>query len=134
MKKGSKLFSVFKGKCPQCHEGDFFVSHPYDLSKLGDVKDTCDKCGLKYSKEPGFFYGAMYVAYALGVATFVTFWASMNLFFSNVSIGVQIGVVVLAILLLSPYLFSLSKIIWSNMFVSYEKDALNDRNQTFTNQ
>lgn len=134
MKKGSKLFSVFKGKCPQCHEGDFFVSHPYDLSKLGDVKDTCDKCGLKYSKEPGFFYGAMYVAYALGVATFVTFWASMNLFFSNVSIGVQIGVVVLAILVLSPYLFSLSKIIWSNMFVSYEKDALNDRNQTFTNQ
>jgi uncharacterized protein (DUF983 family) len=121
--KGSKLYSVFKGKCPQCHEGEFFVSHSYDLSHMGDVKEECDQCGLKYAKEPGFYYGAMYVAYALGVATFVTFWVSMNLFFSNVSTGVQIAVVLIAILVSSPFLFSLSKIIWANMFIHYKEDA-----------
>lgn len=128
--KGSKLYSVFKGKCPQCQEGDFFFSHPYDISHMGDVKESCEKCGLKYSKEPGFYYGAMYVAYALGVATFVTFWVSMNLFFKEVSTGVQIAVVLLAIILLGPYLFSLSKIIWANMFISYKKDALENINHT----
>lgn len=130
IRKGSKLYSVFKGKCPQCQEGDFFVSHPYDLSHMGDVKESCNKCGLKYSKEPGFYYGAMYVAYALGVATFVTFWVSLNLFFNEVSTGVQIAVVLLAIILSGPYLFSLSKIIWANMFISYQKDALEDFNHT----
>ncbi len=120
--KESKLYSIFKSKCPQCHEGDFFVSSAYDLKHIGDIKETCDHCGLKYEKEPGFYYGAMYVAYALGVATFVTFWVSMNLFFSNVSIGVQIGVIITAIVILSPYLYSLSKIIWANMFIGYKKE------------
>lgn len=134
MYKGSKLYSVFKGKCPQCHEGEFFVSHPYDISHMGDVKESCDRCGLKYSKEPGFYYGAMYVAYALGVATFVTFWVSMNLFFTDVSTGFQIAVILLAIILLSPYLFSLSKIIWANMFNSYKKDAIENINRSKSQQ
>jgi uncharacterized protein (DUF983 family) len=134
MYKGSKLFSVFKGKCPQCHEGEFFVSHPYDISHMGDVKESCDRCGLKYSKEPGFYYGAMYVAYGLGVATFVTFWVSMNLFFTDVSTGFQIAVILLAIILFSPYLFSLSKIIWANMFISYKKDAIENINRSKSQQ
>ncbi len=119
--KGTKIYSVIKGKCPQCHEGEFFVSHPYDLAHLGEVRESCSHCGIKYAKEPGFYYGAMYVAYALGVATFVTFWVSLNLFFTNVSIGWQIGIILMAIVLLAPYLFALSKIIWANMFITYKQ-------------
>ncbi|MFN5845483.1 MAG: DUF983 domain-containing protein [Flavobacteriia bacterium] len=122
--KGSKLYSIFKSKCPRCQEGEFFVSHPYDLVNMGDIHTHCDQCGLKYAKEPGFYYGAMYVAYALGVALFVTFWVSFNLFFENVSVGWQIGLIITATILLSPYLYALSKIIWANMFIRYEKDAL----------
>lgn len=122
--KGSKLYSIFKRKCPQCHEGEFFVSSVYDLKHIGDIKEQCDHCGLKYEKEPGFYYGAMYVAYGLGVATFVTFWVSMNLFFNNVSTGVQIGVIIAAIIILGPYLYALSKIIWVNMFIGFKKEKL----------
>lgn len=120
--KGTKLNSIFRKKCPQCQEGDFFVSTTYDLKHIGDIKDHCDHCGLKYEKEPGFYYGAMYVAYALGVATFVTFWVSMNLFFSSISIGIQITVVIAAIVVLSPWLYTLSKIIWANMFIGFKSD------------
>jgi uncharacterized protein (DUF983 family) len=122
-KKGSKLYSIFKMKCPQCQEGDFFVSHPYDLSKIGDIHHHCSHCGLKFEKEPGFFYGAMYVAYALGVALFVTLWTSFNLFLPAASVYTQIWVIVSMTIVLSPYLYSLSKIIWSNMFVSYKSDS-----------
>jgi uncharacterized protein (DUF983 family) len=108
-------------KCPQCQEGEFFVSHPYDLKRAGDIHVHCPNCGLKYSKEPGFYYGAMYVSYALGVALFVTLWVSMNLFFNIESAGIQISVIVAATLLLTPYLYALSKIIWANFFIKYDR-------------
>jgi uncharacterized protein (DUF983 family) len=118
--KGSRLFSIFKMKCPRCHEGEFFISHPYDLKKAGDIHQNCSNCGLKYSKEPGFYYGAMYVSYALGVALFVTLWTSFNLFFPSVSVGIQITTIISLTILLTPYLYALSKIIWANLFIKYE--------------
>lgn len=121
--KGSKLYSIFRFKCPKCQEGEFFVSHPYDLSKIGDIHEHCSHCGLKYAKEPGFYYGAMYVAYALGVALFVTLWTSFNLFFPSVTVGFQIFAIITATIILSPLLYALSKIIWANMFIKYDKNA-----------
>ena len=120
-KKGTRLYSIFKRKCPRCHEGDFFVSTPYDLRKAGEIHENCPKCGLKYSKEPGFYYGAMYVSYALGVALFVALWVSMNLFFSDVSTGLQIFIIITVSIILTPYLYALSKIIWANFFIKYDR-------------
>lgn len=119
--KGSKLYSIFKMKCPRCQEGDFFVSTPYDLKRAGDIHETCSNCNLKYSKEPGFYYGAMYVSYALGVALFVTLWTSFNLFFPSIQIGIQIATIITLTILLTPYLYALSKIIWANLFIKYER-------------
>jgi uncharacterized protein (DUF983 family) len=131
--KGSKLYSVFNSKCPRCQEGEFFVSVPYDLKRMGDIHATCDKCGIKYAKEPGFYYGAMYVAYALGVALFVTLWVSFNLFIPSLSTGWQIAIIIVATIGLAPYLYALSKIIWANMFIKYDHDAIKDyKRQTHT--
>lgn len=118
--KGSKLYSIFRMKCPSCQNGDFFVSHSYDLRKIGDIHERCSSCGLKYEREPGFYYGAMYVAYGLGVALFVALWASFNLFFPQLSVGIQILVIIISILALSPLIYALSKIIWANMFIDYD--------------
>ncbi len=122
LKKGTKLYSIFKMKCPQCHEGDFFVSSPYDIKKAGEIYECCPNCNLKYSKEPGFYYGAMYVSYALTVALFVTLWVSFNLFFDNVSVGLQIFIIISSTILLTPYLYALSKIIWANFFIKYDRE------------
>lgn len=123
--KGSRLYSIFKSRCPRCQEGDFFVSTPYDLNRMGDIHVHCNTCGLKYAKEPGFYYGAMYVAYALGVALFVTLWVSFNLFIPSLSTGWQIAIIIFATIILAPYLYALSKIIWANMFIKYDHDAIN---------
>ncbi len=119
--KGTKLYSIFRMKCPQCHEGDFFVSHPYNFKHAGEVKEHCEVCGLKYSREPGFFYGAMYVSYALAVAVFVTLWTSMNLFFPWIESWAQIFIIIAVSLGLTPYLYALSKIIWANFFYKYDR-------------
>lgn len=69
--KGSKLYSIFAMKCPRCHEGDVFETrNPY--KKMTALKETCPHCGLRYEKEMGFFFGAMYVSYMLNIALFVT--------------------------------------------------------------
>ncbi|GAB3978960.1 hypothetical protein GCM10028806_43230 [Spirosoma terrae] len=36
------------------------------------MHENCPVCGLRYEAEPGFFTGAMYVSYALYVATIVS--------------------------------------------------------------
>ena len=120
--KGSRLYSIFKMKCPRCQEGEFFESHPYNLKKAGNIHEHCSVCGLKYSKEPGFYYGAMYVSYALGVALFVTLWVITGLIFPIKSAGLQIFIIVSISLLLTPYLYALSKIIWANFFVHYDRN------------
>ncbi|MNJ84425.1 hypothetical protein D3C87_18780 [compost metagenome] len=122
--KGSKLNSVFKMKCPRCQEGEFFISHPYDMKNLGKIHENCSKCGLKYEKEVGFYYGAMYASYALGVALFVTCWVSFNLFFPNAGTWTQIAIISGLSIFLSPYLYALSKVIWANLFFSYDPDAI----------
>lgn len=118
-----KLNSIIKFKCPRCHEGDFFTHKTYDLKHSGDIHLHCSHCGLKYEKEPGFYYGAMYVSYALGVALFVTLWVSFNLFFVNLNVWIQIVTISIASIVLTPYLFALSKIIWANMFIKYDANA-----------
>ena len=119
--KGSRLYSIFKMKCPRCQEGDFFISHPYDLRKAGNTHEKCSNCDLKYSKEPGFYYGAMYVSYGLTVALFVAMWVSFNLFFENISVGLQIFLIISTTVLLTPYIYALSKIIWINIIIKYDR-------------
>lgn len=120
LKKGTKLYSILKMKCPQCHEGEFFISHPYNLKKAGDLHVNCEDCGLKYSKEPYFYFGAMFVSYALGVALFVSLWVGFNLFIPETAAGIQVLVISALSIVLAPYLYALSKIMWANFFFKYK--------------
>ena len=125
--KGTKLNSILRMKCPRCQEGDFFTSHPYDLKNAGNIHEHCPKCDLKYEMEPGFYQGAMYVSYALGVALFVTLWVSFNLFFPSLSTGAQVGIVAVSSLVLTPIMNALSKIIWANLFIKFDKTEVNSK-------
>lgn len=125
--KGTKLNSILRMKCPRCQEGDFFISHPYDLKNAGNIHEHCPKCNLKYEMEPGFYQGAMYVSYALGVALFVTLWVSFNLFFPSLSTGAQVGIVAVASLVLTPLMYALSKIIWANLFIKFDKKEVKSK-------
>jgi uncharacterized protein (DUF983 family) len=123
MKKGTKIYSVVNFKCPFCHEGDFFISHPYNFKFTGDIYEHCSVCGKKYMLEPGFYQGAMYVAYGLGVVLFLSIWASCNLFFPSMGVWTQISIFSLLIIFLGPLLFSLSKIIYANIFMKFDANA-----------
>lgn len=131
LKKGTKGYSIFKGKCPRCHEGEFFKNkftlHP---TKVTELHETCGNCGLKYMIEPSFFYGAMYVNYGLTVAISVT-----SFIIARVFVGLELLqsflIVFIALLLFAPFGLRLSRTIWINMFIHYKspeelKAAKND--------
>lgn len=119
--KGTKMYSIAHKKCPHCHEGEFFVSrNPYNLSKAGEVNENCSVCKRKLSIEPGFYYGAMYVAYALAVATYVSIYVATNVLYPSASTLVQILLIIGGLILTGPWLYALSKMIWGNFFIAYK--------------
>lgn len=126
-KKGNILYSVFKFKCPQCHEGDFFEGSPYNLKKSGKNLEKCNVCGCNYVPEPGFYYGAMYVSYGLGVAIFVATFLAIYILFPNPSAVTYMVAILIVMILLGPLLYSLSKIIWANMFIKYKNRNKNEK-------
>lgn len=120
MRKGTKLYSILHFKCPYCQEGAFFKdNNPYRFSTVGDVLEACPVCKRRYEREPGFFYGGLYVAYALGVAMFVTAYFATALIHPQASTEVYIGVVLGSLFVFGPVLYALSKIIWANIFFTY---------------
>ncbi len=120
-KKGSKLYSIFNNKCPRCNNGDFFkYKASFNPKKVTTLHENCSHCGLKYMMEPSFFFGAMYVNYALAVALFVAIFIIAKVFF-GLSILYSFITIVVISLLVTPITLRLSRIIWINIFVSYNK-------------
>jgi uncharacterized protein (DUF983 family) len=121
MKKGNKLYSIFRFKCPHCHEGEFYVDrNPYHLSTAGDILEACPVCQRKYEPEPGFYYGGMYVTYAMAVATFATVYTAMLVLYPDAPLWLDAALVIGALVVLAPWYYALSKLIWANFFMHYK--------------
>ncbi|WP_343487950.1 DUF983 domain-containing protein [Allomuricauda sp. d1] len=127
LKKGNKLYSILTGSCPRCHETSMYQQkNPYVISELFKMHETCANCGLKYKMEPSFFYGAMYVSYAVGVAFAVAAFIISFFFFGADLIEVFISIVATLVVFL-PVIIRLSRNIWINFFVKYEPKKMSSQ-------
>jgi len=121
LKKGSKLYSILNNKCPQCQEGDLFISHPYNFKKFGKKNVHCPECDLKFEREPGFFFGSMYISYAVGVGVFVAWWLLKTLLFPTMEAGTMVLIMMFIQIALAPFSLYISKLIWVNLFTTYDE-------------
>lgn len=119
--KGSKLYSILLLKCPRCHSGKFLEANPYRLSKFNKVKQRCPKCQLKYSIEPSFYYGSMYVSYGVGIAVAVAIYVLTLIFKLDLGVGEIFILISVGLLLGMPWIGAVSKSIWANIFFKYDK-------------
>lgn len=125
MFKHTKLHSILFNKCPHCHKGQFFKSrHPYDFSQFGKMNKECSICGEGFERESGYYLGAMYVSYAinigLGIGLFLLTVVLLDLdtlTFLFIFLG--------SVLVLFPLNYWLSRLIWINLFVRYDKKLNN---------
>ncbi|MFT5760995.1 MAG: hypothetical protein ACI8WA_000097 [Polaribacter sp.] len=120
-KKGTKNYSIFNNKCPRCQEGDFFKSKlTYKPSKITELHKNCPNCNLKYMIEPSFFYGAMYVNYGITVGlSIITFLIATLIF--GASLLQSFAAIFIALIIMIPINLRFSRILWINMFISYEE-------------
>lgn len=120
-KKGRKLYSIVFNKCPRCHKGEFMAEkNIFKLNKAFKMNEKCSHCDLKYMMEPSFFYGAMYVNYSLTVGLAIATFTIGTLFFNMKMLDTFIPIVIV-LLITAPLTIRLSRIIWINIFVKYDK-------------
>ena len=123
MKKGSKLYSILKEKCPVCQEGEvFFTKKKYDLKKFDKTLERCSNCNHKFEIEGGFWQGAMYVSYAVSVSYALIVFLLTFLIYPDMSAWGYIIIISSIVILVTPINFRISRMIWMNLFSSYNKE------------
>jgi len=123
LKKGTKLYSILTGTCPRCQEESMYENtNPYALSQIFKMNERCSHCDLKYKIEPSFFYGSMYVSYAVGIAFAVAAFVISYLFIGTSLMNAFISIVGTMIVFM-PVIIRLSRNIWINFFIKYDPNA-----------
>lgn len=86
------------------------------------MPENCPHCGQPFSPEPGFYFGATYVSYAIAVAYFVSGFA-LNYLFFKAEFYTAFTVIAVGFLLLTPIVFRFSRAIYIHLLVGYRKEA-----------
>ena len=119
--KGSKLYGIITGVCPKCHEETMYTNkNPYVVMQLFSMHERCSNCNTKYKIEPSFFYGSMYISYGVGIAFASIAFVTSFIFFES-SLNMAIIAIVASQIILYPIIVRLSRNIWINLFMSFDK-------------
>jgi uncharacterized protein (DUF983 family) len=99
----NRLGAIVGRRCPECLKGKVFTG-------AWRMHERCAVCGFAFQREPGYYVGAMYFSYALGLALgipvfFGTWWLGWSYWRG---IAVTAGVLVGS----SPLLFQYSRVMW----------------------
>lgn len=72
-RKPATVGDIFHQRCPRCRVGSIFRDSIF--RGFPEMHERCPVCDLKFEREPGYFLGAMYVSYALGLGIVALFAA-----------------------------------------------------------
>ncbi len=100
-------------KCPRCRVGKVFQGSTYSL-KVQKMNEFCPHCELKFEREPGYFYGAMFISYALNVAEIITacvIATFLGLELREDNLWFFVGVLFMTTLVFSPFNYRYSRMI-----------------------
>lgn len=97
--------------------------NPYTLSETLKMNERCSHCNTRYKIEPSFFYGAMYVSYGVGIAFAVAAFVITYLFLGT-SLNVAFISIIATMLGFLPVILRLSRNIWINLFMNYDKELV----------
>jgi uncharacterized protein (DUF983 family) len=107
--KLSTMRDIFHQRCPRCRAGNIFR---YSIFRgFPKMRERCPVCDLKFEREPGYFIGAMYVSYGLGLAIValiaVVLWSITGWWITKDTIWA-----VVIFLPLAPTITLLARVLW----------------------
>jgi uncharacterized protein (DUF983 family) len=104
----SAMRGILLALCPRCRSGKIFRRSVWLFPKM---HERCPVCWLKFEREDGYFLGAMYIGYGLGIGAIaglavlvweVTKWSLMK----SVTAGIVLFVP------LAPMLTWMARVLW----------------------
>jgi uncharacterized protein (DUF983 family) len=117
----SALRSIFGQLCPRCRSAQIFRSSIY--WGFPKMHDFCPVCGLHFNREPGYFLGAMYISYGLGLAFIAVLgaglWELTHWRLDKVAIWA-----VLMFLPIAPMLTFFSRVLWIYLDQKIDPESL----------
>lgn len=111
-KKPSWVSAFVGERCPRCRKGKMFKYPIWNLGKLLQMHSNCSVCGLKFERETGFYYGAMYVSYAFTVATLVSEFLLLTSIFNIQNPDTWFLVILASLALMLPVFFRYSRVLY----------------------
>ncbi len=126
-KKISQWHGISHSKCPRCRVGKVFNGPAYSL-KAQNMNEYCPHCALKFEREPGYFYVAMFVSYAMNVAQMITISVAANILGLTLTydnLWYFVTILITASILFSPFNYRYSRMIllyWLSPGLHYDPD------------
>jgi len=123
MAETSKAWAMLHGKCPRCRRGNMYKGIMYGIG-TNTMYEKCPHCNLTFEIEPGYFYAAMYVSYAMNVAEAVTIAVATYILTGNLeSPWLYLGVILGGCVVLAPFNYRFSRILmlyWLSPKIHYQ--------------
>jgi hypothetical protein len=111
---------ILNNDCPNCHEGKVFKEKSIFFSiGFPKMNQFCSHCQFKFEKEPGYFFGAMYVNYGLTVAQSIATYVIAHFFFKETFDLRIIPIIGVVIITMASFNIRLSRLLWIYMFKNY---------------
>lgn len=111
MKRGVRVTAkdILAQRCPRCRMGRMFR---YSIWRgWPGMFEQCPVCDLRFEREPGYFLGAMYISFVLGVlivaVVAAVIWGITGWRITNATIGA-----LLLFLPLAPAITLFARVLW----------------------
>lgn len=123
----SQWHAFANAKCPRCRVGKVFVGPTYGF-KVQKMNENCPHCGLRFEREPGYFYVSMFVSYAMNVAEMISISVAAYVF------GLQLvyenlwyfaGLLLVGVFIFSPFNYRYSRMVllyWLSPGLNYDPE------------
>ncbi len=106
MTSDSKPGAIFRLRCPVCLTGRVFRG-------VFAMNERCPHCGTLFGRgEAGYFLGAMYFSYGIGIIVIAAFTGLLYLVFPSLRLWQLVALAWLAFLPLVPLTYRYSRVMW----------------------
>lgn len=85
------------------------------------MHDNCPHCNYKFEREPGYFYGAMFMSYGITMAEALATFVIIQIFNLDLSVDGIMAVIIAVILIFIFPNYKLSRILWMYIFTKKEE-------------
>jgi uncharacterized protein (DUF983 family) len=124
--ESNRPLAILKCKCPQCQSGNMFESAHFSRNFM-QMHSECPHCKLRFEIEPGFFWGSMYISYAITVGLMLVLGGAVYFLGNNPDSWVYLTVIISAFVIISPLTYRYSRVLMIYLFspIRFNKELAN---------